>query len=227
MLGVLACASAVPTFAGGSKTPRHRTDVGVGGAARVPFGDLNEGVLGDAYRERVEAGGVVPTAYVRRGLTERFDLGVMVTGTDLRLEFRGEKVLSPEPTTRASLVYALAPYGGWIPDNNQSGSGGRVGFDLPVVYGIDFNGVYELWFGPRLTHEYVFGDFMLAGQSRAASAHAFRAGGVLGMALGFRRLHALIELTAGWEQWLGNHGGARINRGGVALIPAFAIRLRI
>lgn len=227
MLGLVGCASALPTFAGGSTTPRFRTDVGFGGAARVPFGDLNENVLGDAYRERVEAGGVVPAVYVRRGLTEKFDLGIMVAGTDARLEFRGEKVMSDEPTTRTSFIYGIAPYGGWIPEDENSGSGGRVGLDLPLVYGIDFSGVYELWIGPRITNEYLFGDFTLAGQPQSASAYSIRAGGVFGMALGLRRIHALLELTAAWEHWFGEHGSTDINRGGVVLIPAFAIRIRI
>lgn len=227
MLTLAGCTSALPTFSGGSTTARYRTDVGFGGAARVPVGKLRDNVVTNPYRERVEAGGVVPTAYVRRGLNERFDLGIMVSGTDVRLDFRGEKVLSPEPTIRTAFVYALAPFGGWIVEDDNSGSGGRAGLDVPLVYGIDFGGVYELWLGPRVTNEYIWGNFPLAGLRPRATAIGLRAGAVIGMALGLRRIHAMIELTAAWEQWWGEHSTTSLNHGGVVLIPAFGLRIRI
>ena len=39
------CATAVPAMSGGSTTPKNRTDVGLGGAARVPLGDLKDPVV--------------------------------------------------------------------------------------------------------------------------------------------------------------------------------------
>ena len=120
-----------------------------------------------------------------------------------------------------------APYGGWIPDRDQSGSGGRVGFEVPFVYGVEIGGVYEIWIGARGSGEYVFGDFQVDGSEQKASGAGLRAGPVIGMALGVRRIHALIELTAAYEYWFIDHAGDSLNRGGFVLIPGFGIRLRL
>ncbi|MBW1832435.1 MAG: hypothetical protein JRJ10_12190 [Deltaproteobacteria bacterium] len=224
------CATAVPAMSGASITPKNRTDLGLGGAARVPLGGLKDPVVVDPgeseYRYAADAGGVVPMAYGRYGLTDKWDLGLMVAGTTVRAEARYAHVLQ-EGTTRSSLIVGLAPYGGWIPDRDVSGSGGRVGFEVPFVYGIEIGGVYEIWIGARGSGEYVFGDFQVAGSERKASGAGVRAGPVIGMALGVRRVHALIELTAAYEYWFIDHAGVSLNRGGFVLIPGFGIRLRL
>ena len=230
LVALTGCATAVPAMSGGSTTPKTRTDLGLGGAARVPLGDLRDPAVLDPgesqYRYAADAGGVVPMAYGRYGIARNWDLGLMVSGATVKAEARYEKVLQ-EGTTRSSLVVGLAPYGGWIPDRDQSGRGGRVGFEVPFVYGVDFGGIYELWFGARGSGEYVFGDFEVAGSEQKASGAGVRLGPVIGMALGVRRIHALVELTAAYEYWFIDHAGASLNRGGFVLIPGFGLRLRL
>jgi hypothetical protein len=164
-------------------------------------------------------------AYGRYGFAENWDLGLMVSGSTVRLDVRYERVLA-EGTTRKALVVGMAPYGGWIPDRDESGRGGRVGFEVPFVFGVEIGGIYELWLGARGSGEYVFGDFQIAGSEERASGAGIRAGPVVGMALGVRRIHALVELTAAYEYWFIDHAGASLNRGGFVLIPGFGIRLR-
>lgn len=223
------CATAVPAMMGASTTPKNRTDIGLGGAARVPLGELRDPLVLDPgaseYRYAADAGGVVPMAYGRYGLAENWDLGLMVSGTTVRADARYERVLS-DGTTRKALVVGMAPYGGWIPDRDGSGRGGRVGFEVPFVFGVEIGGIYELWLGARGSGEYVFGDFQVAGSEQKASGAGVRAGPVIGMALGVRRIHALVELTAAYEYWFIDHAGASLNRGGFVLIPGFGIRLR-
>ncbi len=217
-------------MSGASTTPKHRTDLGLGGAARVPLGDLRDPAVLDPgeseYRYATDAGGVVPMAYGRYGLSEEWDLTLMVSGATVKAEARYGRVLR-EGTTRSSLIVGLAPYGGWIPDRNESGSGGRVGFEVPFVFGVEIGGVYELWLGARGSGEYVFGDFQVAGSNQRASGAGVRAGPVIGMALGVPRIHVLVELTAAYEYWFIDHAGASLNRGGFVLIPGFGIRLRL
>lgn len=223
------CATAVPAMSGGSTTPKNRTDFAVGGAARVPLGDLRDPAVVDPgqseYRYAADAGGVVPMVYARYGLARSWDLGLMVSGTTVRVEARYEHLLQ-EGTARSTLIVGLAPYGGWIPDRDQSGRGGRVGFEVPFVYGVDIGGIYEIWVGARASGEYVFGDFQISGSQERASGGGVRAGPLIGMALGVRRIHALIELTAAYEHWFIDHAGTSLDRGGFVLIPGFAIRLR-
>ena len=68
------CATAVPAMSGASTTPKNRTDLGLGGAARVPLGDLRDPAVLDPgesqYRYAADAGGLVPMAYGRYGIAE-------------------------------------------------------------------------------------------------------------------------------------------------------------
>ncbi|MGB8329535.1 MAG: hypothetical protein WCE62_05360 [Polyangiales bacterium] len=224
------CATALPAMSGGSTTPRNRGDLGLGGAARVPLGDLKDPEVPDPgqsqYQYATDAGGVVPMAYGRYGLAHDWDLSLMVSGATVQAVARHETVLK-EGTSRSALIVGLAPFGGWIPDRDGSGSGGRVGFEVPFVYGVDIGGIYEVWLGARASGQYVFGDFQVSGSEQRASGAGVQVGPVIGMALGVRRVHALIELTAAYEHWFIDHAGESLNRGGFVLIPGFGIRLRL
>ena len=224
-----ACATAVPAMSGGSTTPRYRTDLGLGGAARVPLGDLQgtpDMSAADDYLDGAEAGGMVPLAYGRYGMGEHWDLGLMVSGTTVRAEARGEKLLS-RGIVRSSLVYGLAPYGGWIPENDGSGSGGRVGGEIPFVFAAEVGTAYELWFGARGSAEYVTGMFELQGDEQDTQGLGLRIGPVLGMALGIPRFHVLLELTAAYEHWFIDSEQESFDQGGFVLIPGFGFRLRL
>lgn len=215
---------------GGSTTPKYRTDVAFGGAARVPVGKLKDAVGADPqrsrYRETADAGGVVPLVYARYGITHSLDVGLMVAGTTVRVELRSEKLLF-DGSTRGSLVFGGAVFGGWIAEEDNSGSGGRVGLDVPFAYAVDFGGVYELWLGARGGAEFASGNFDVQGARASAQATGLRIGPLIGMALGLRRVHVLLELTAAYEYWFVEHAGQDLDRGGFALVPAFALRIRI
>ncbi|HJK90513.1 MAG TPA: hypothetical protein RMH85_34655 [Polyangiaceae bacterium LLY-WYZ-15_(1-7)] len=221
------CASAVPAWSGGSTTPKQRTDVALGGAARVPTGELRD-LEGLPQRRAAQGGGVVPVGMLRRGLTRHLDVGLMVAGTDARLELRGELGVE-EGSTRSAWVWAVAPQVGWIPEEDGSGSGTRFGLDLPFVRAMDFGGVYDVWFGLRVGAEGVTGDFALeeGGAAAGASAFGLRAGGLVGLAAGFRRVHAFLEVTVAYERWWGSHGERSLDRGGAVLLPAFGLRVRL
>ena len=60
-----------------------------------------------------------------------------------------------------------------------------------------------------------------------ATGTALRAGAVLGMAAGFRRVHAFVEVTAWAEGWFAQHGDLDLDRFGLVLTPSFGLRIRI
>ncbi|MEM7137132.1 MAG: hypothetical protein AAF500_11165 [Myxococcota bacterium] len=222
------CATAVPAMVGGSTTPANRTDLGVGGGARVPLGKLkNWDGAEPNFEPDASAGGVVPMVYGRYGLTDSWDLGLLVAGTMIRADFRRE-VLLQDGSTRTAFVMGLAPYGGWVTTEGPETEGGRAGFELPLTYGVEIGGLYEFWLGARLSGEWVKGDFERNDVDGLESGWGVRLGPVIGMALGVRRFHALVELTAAYEHWsIGDVNGGRLRRNGVALIPGFALRLRL
>ena len=222
-----ACASAMPAWEGGSTAPEHRTDLAAGGAVRVPVANMRDpGPPESAYREVAESGGMVPVAMGRHGLAEGYDLGLMVAGPLVRADLRREVVTSLG-TTRKAFVFALAPFAGAIPDDDGRGSGMRFGGEVRASYGADVGGLYDAWIGLRLGVEHARGDLLLSGSYELAKGTALRAGAVVGMAAGFRRVHAFIEVTAWAEGWLASHGNLDLNRFGLVLTPSFGLRVRI
>ncbi|MEO0324958.1 MAG: hypothetical protein AAF447_18490 [Myxococcota bacterium] len=226
-LSFAGCAAALPALSGGSTTPVHRGDLALGAAARLPTGALRDVALaGSRFREAAERGGVAPVALGRAGLPGGWDAQLLLAGTTLRFAVHHE--LDPTPaSTRWAWLVGAAPYAGWIPDDDGAGRGARFGLDVPLLRTVEVSGLYEAWVGPRLGVEGVRGRFAQEGQDADATAVGLKAGALLGLGLGFRRLHVLAELTVAYERWWGSHGDVRLNRGGVVLTPAFAVRLRI
>lgn len=231
------CSSAMPLLAGGATTNDGRGAATVGGAARVPVGaarpDAAEGTLAHA----AGAGGVVPVAGARVGVARHWDVGLFAAGTDFRLETRHEIVLDEEGSTRPSVLLGAGLLAGYLDDDglgaDAPASGGRVGVEVPVAWVVEFGPVYDLWLGVRMAAEHVRGQLrprVPAGDPPAApvtaSATSLRAGGVVGLGAGFRRLHAQIELTAYYEAWVGEPTGSGLGNG-LVLVPAFALRLRL
>ena len=224
---LVGCASAIPSWEGGSTTPERRTDVAAGGAVRVPVGNMRDpGPADSAYRQVAESGGMVPVAMGRYGLSKGYDLGLMVAGPVVRLDLRREWV-TDLGATRKAFVLAIAPFAGAIPDDDDRGSGMRLGGEVRGSYGADVGGLYDAWVGLRLGVEHARGDLRLGDDFVHATGTAFRAGATVGMAAGFRRIHAFIEVTAWAEGWLANHGTLDLDRFGLVLTPSFGVRIRI
>lgn len=224
---LMGCASAMPTVSGGSTTPKGRSDVGGGVAFRVPTGDLrDEDPLESRVADAALAGGTVPFAYTRRGLRRGVDIGLMVAGSTIRAEVRGERVIS-EGSTRPAWTWGIAPYVGPTVEDESSGRGVRFGLDVPLAYGIDFGGLYDFWVGLRGMVEGLVGDFVRQDREERASVMALRGGAMIGLAAGFRRVHAFVEVTIAWERQWGSHGDLDLDRGGIVLIPAAGLRVRI
>lgn len=225
------CAAALPALVGGSTTPTRRGDLLLGGAARVPFGELREPGLvptgGSRPGRDARASGVVPVVAARYGLAHHLDLGIGASGTTVRAELRREHVLL-EDSTRPSFVYGVAPYVGLVEGRGPDGGRAtRFGLDLPVTYAVELGGLYEVWLGVRAGAEGVRGQLGADGVREDVRAQKVYGGALFGVGLGFRRLHVLLELTAAYELWWGSHGATPLDRGGFVLTPAFALRFRI
>jgi hypothetical protein len=238
---VTGCAPAVPSLAGGSTTPFARGDALTGAAARIPLGKdrvPNPAPSRSALGASAGSGGVVPVVGGRYGLARHLDVGLTVAGTNGRLSLRREIVLE-EAITRPTVLVGAGVTAGYVEgEGDQDGAGWRAGVEVPLLYAVEFGAVYELWTGLRAGAEHLRGDFTATDGARGTTgledAHAtsVRAGATLGLALGLRRFHALVEVTASYEHWWGAHGSASegsgvVNDGGFVLVPAFALRLRI
>lgn len=223
-----ACAPATPAWTMGGTTPARRADTSLGAAMRIPTGELRErGEPPDAYRERAEPAGVVPAAAFRYGVARGVDVGGVLAGTTLRLDLRRE-LGTVEDSTRPTWVVSVGPSAGWIPDHDDLGHGYRLGLEGSVARAVELGGLYEAWAGLRVGTEGVLGRFAREDGGRDdARAVALRAGGMVGLSAGFRRLHAFLELAVAYERWFGEHGELRLRHGGVVLTPSFGVRLRL
>lgn len=228
------CAAPQPMFLGGRTTPRDRVDLGAGGAARIPLGDLQPPEMpaeGERLLHYAESGGVAPVAWGRWGFADDWSAGLLLSGTTLRLDVVGELRLSQF----VRLIGGVMPYGGYAradaPDPMtlvaSAAEGWRVGAIAPLAIGVDMGGVIEGWLGARVGFEHADGALGPEEMRTSGNLSAFRGGLVLGIAAGLRRLHVLVELAADYEYWLGSLGGVRVERQGVALTPGFAVRLRL
>jgi hypothetical protein len=225
-LAVLAagCAPAMPSFTGGRTVPADRSDLALGAAVRVPVGDMvaapDDGTDADELIGFGAPGGVAPVAFVRHGLTDDVDLGVEAAGSSLLLSLRGQL----RHRSGLRLIGGVAPYVGLVHDD---GTAVRAGGALPIGIAFDAFSVLEAWLGARIAVEHVTGEMGPDAAAQSASLTGLRAGGVVGIAAGFRRLHVLVELGVDYEHWTGALADSSIERSGVVLTPGFALRLRL
>jgi hypothetical protein len=213
------CAPAVPLLTGGATTPSGRADLGVGGAARIALGGIETvepSAWADAADEAVPTG-VVPVGTFRYGVRPGTSLGAMVAGSLLDVSVLHELAVDEADSLRPALLVGADAFGG------LTAGGGRVGGNIPLLFGLNATSLLEVWVGLRAGIEVVVGE---AGES-AVDLFGGRIGGVVGLGAGFRHLHVLVELTAAYERWTGSIGETDIVADGVALTPAFALRLRL
>jgi hypothetical protein len=225
------CIAAHPSLSGGATTPSGRVDMAFGGAARVPLGALRDvaGVRGDHAVQRTALGeGVTPIGFGRYGINRHTDVELAVLGASVRVAYRHEWLLS-DGINRTVWLVSPSLLLGKAHDREADGARGglRSSLEVPLLYSADYGGVYETWIGPRVGLEYIKGDFTVERGISSVHASGLRAGAVLGFVAGFRRIHAMIELGAAYEHWWMRADGERRQRGGVVLIPAFALRVRL
>lgn len=222
MVAMAGCAPAAPMMLGGSTTPRDRVDVGLGGAVRVPVGDLApQAIAGEnELLAFAEPGGVVPLGFARWGFVENWQAGLTITGATARVEVLGEMPISPF----ARVIAGVAPYGGYAVSKagEQVSDGYRLGALAPLAIALSAGGILEAWLGARVGAEHAEGTIV----TRPGHLSAFRAGAFVGLGVGFRRVHALLELAADYEYWRGALAGQPVERQGLALTPSFALRIR-
>lgn len=226
LLTAVGCATALPGLTGSDVVPVGRSDVAAGAAFRIPVQRL-EGVPGED--ESLSAGaptGAAPYGAVRHGVTREVDLGAEILGSTARLSVRGRRSLP----SGLRLLGAIEPYGGYLGTGAREGAEAtrafRGGVSLPLVLGLDITSLYEVWLGLRAGLEHVRGRVGPRGERDDLELTGLRTGFLLGLALGFRRLHLLVELAVDHELWWGRRAGRSFERNGIVLNPGVALRLR-
>jgi hypothetical protein len=217
----------MPALSGGATTPRQRVDLAFGGATRVVVGDLNAEEAERNALSYAETGGVSPLVTTRYGVDDEVDLGLRLFGSSGQIEGR----LGFRLNDQLRLIGSIAPYLGWLPlrdsTTDQKGRGFRYGVDTPWVLAFSAGGIYEAWTGLCFSVDGASGSLDEDGDESSFSGFRLRPGALIGFAVGFRRLYALIELTVNREWWWLEQNSSESELSGFSLTPAFALRLRI
>ncbi len=238
LLLMAGCAPALPGLGSGGLTPKGRYDTSVGGSARIPVGRLRkssrEALQPFGYQSPSVYDGVIPVAAARYGLREDWDMGLAVLGTTLRMDAR-HAIPWHQGLLQTAWLIGGDVYAGWIDDTLRRDDGSdvrevdalRAGMTLPATLGLRVAGLYEAWVGARAGFEYAGGDLRMADQQRqTVDLWAVRGGLMLGVGLGFRYVHVLIELNTDYEHWFASVDDRDSDHGGVVLTPAFRLRIR-
>jgi hypothetical protein len=201
------------------------------GSQPVASNAYSDGVLADV----AIAPGIAPFAGARVGVGSDVEGGIVYTGRGARLDLRKAFPMGKQDRFALSLGAAFrAAFLGrgseslpGVPTNGLFG----YGFDVPVLFGWrSAASLYQIWGGlragfdhyaiePRST-EPVTGAPDLPGR---LSANRVFAGGVVGIALGFRFIHVALELDAQFESVWGTFGGVSGAVQGATLVPASAL----
>jgi hypothetical protein len=180
------------------------------------------------------APGLAPLIGARVGLGANFEGGLTYTGRAARADARRSFDLSRHWALSVGAGGSAALHGREggeaLPGADLSSLYGW-GADLPVLLGYASDGdLYTVWFGARAGWEHVdatprrsVASGAPSGPPAVLSATRFWGGALVGLAVGFRRVHVSMELDASYASVTGDYAGVRAELRGVTLSPATAV----
>jgi hypothetical protein len=183
------------------------------------------------------APGLAPFIGARVGLGASFEGGLTYTGRGARADVRRSFDLSRHWALSVGAGGSAALQGRHegvaLPDVDLTDLHGW-GADMPVLIGYASDGdLYTVWLGPRAGWEQVDVTIVRNGNASSGgapsgpavmlSATRFWGGALVGLAVGFRRVHVSMELDASYASVTGDYAGVRSQLEGVVLAPATAV----
>lgn len=233
---LVGCGGGAPLFHSVQAVPKNTVTFGAGfSGAVLPLVSTGEGAATD--RSRLEEGavspGLAPWVGARLGVGEGVDVGLAYTGRLARFDAR--RVFSPSTSIDVSM--GLGASGIFPRRIERLGLAvGGVGGDVPLLVGWRSAGdVYSVWLGARGGAEMLRGRAdpttnggtaaLVATSDEVSGWHA-HAGGLLGLRVGFRHLHALLEIDAAMHWAEADLGTRRVSLGVFAIAPGGALVAR-
>lgn len=200
------------------------------GAADAPGSDYAKGALVSAS----VSPGMAPFVAARVGVGDAFEGGLSYTGRAARVDARRSFDDGPWSLS-AGLGVSAALYGRQggadLPNVDLAALRGY-GADLPLLVGWESDaGLYKIWLGPRAGFEHVTVESVrsepksvtLGSPPVRLEAMRWHAGGVLGIATGFRHVHVALEAAVSYQVVSGTYDAAEATVRGITLTPGTAL----
>lgn len=181
-------------------------------------------------RDLASPTGFTQELQLRLGLGSSFEAGVRaspaVAGVDVRRQVAGEE--DWVATLGAGVDATFLP-GALVGEGErlELDTASRFGGHVEALLGRNFGDVIRIWTGPRL------GVSVLSVSGTNDVGESIDASGTvgffaipLGMATGYRWIHAAVEIAVGWAFGRADVGGDRLSLSGVVLYPSFGIFVR-
>jgi hypothetical protein len=181
------------------------------------------------------APGVAPVLQGRVGLPGANEAGIAYTGrlarVDARHAFEDDSLAL---SIGAGVTYFRFSGNGDVATvDGIDYDGQTLGVDVPLLVGWRSDaGLVRVWAGPRVSYQKSGATAQLSLQRGAgpgpldwtASLSSWQVGGVVGFAVGFRRIHGVLELDGGYGSVKGSLAGVDTTISGVVLSPAAALQ---
>jgi hypothetical protein len=180
--------------------------------------------------------GIAPFFAVRVGVGNDFEGGLTYTGRSAGIDMRRAFYFGSDKSWAVSLgLRGTAALYGALDGGNLAGVNlsdlKGYGAEVPLLVGYEASsGLYMVWFGARGGWEHdTIGTLTtepgpgLEVPPLGLTADRYWAGGVVGAAIGFRHLHAAVELDASYETITGSFAGTSATVQGATIVPAAAL----
>lgn len=207
---------------------------GAGGTPTVATAAQKEAYAKGAAAVLALGPGVAPWIGARVGLPYDSEAGLTFTGRQMRIDgrhaFESERfalsiglglsavVVQNEASSRELAGLGVA----------QKAGNGSLGFDVPVLAGWrSRSDIVSLWIGPRFGLERMAGEVTFGTDAPPAtgdlSIERWYYGGVAGLSVGFRHLHAAIEVDAYGQSYEATLAGNDVKGTGLTVAPSAAL----
>lgn len=201
---LVGCAGAQPLLHTAQALPPGKVTIGAGVAGRLTTLETTpetDNTPPAVVEDFALAPGIAPWAAGRVGIVGDNEAGLLYSGRTLRADFRHAFKIDPIYLSIGLGGSALLPRGRLGDSDLGSVAGG--GADLPVLFGWTSDAeLYSVWFGPRAGFEIFSGNILeseltLTGRDDTYvpfSGKQIYVGGLIGAKIGFRMIHAALEL---------------------------------
>jgi len=194
---------------------------------------LDDGEAVDAALEDVAVEpGLAPWVSARVGIEGDNEAGLTYTARAVRLDGRHAFQFGPFFLSTGVGGSAIVPRPRGE-DGEDLGSVTGGGLDVPILLGVvSSSDIYALWIGPRAGFELLGGNLAIVQDSVVTEptddlaeldARHFYVGGLAGLRVGFRHVHAAIEVAGQYHHASGDLGGASVTVEQFAITPGAAV----